>query len=106
MKKILLIEDNKDIRENTAEILKLAQYNVITAKNGKEGVELTLKERPDLIICDIMMPVLDVSSFLESKCRTPCPSSTGIIISQMMRSGFSSRASSTPTLPFSAVLTL
>ena len=59
MKKILLIEDNKDIRENTAEILKLAQYNVITAKNGKEGVELTLKEKPDLIICDIMMPVLD-----------------------------------------------
>ena len=59
MKKILLIEDNKDISENTAEILKLAQYNVITAKNGKEGVELTLKEKPDLIICDIMMPVLD-----------------------------------------------
>jgi len=58
-KKILLIEDNKDIRENTAEILKLAQYNVITAKNGKEGVELCQKEKPDLIICDIMMPVLD-----------------------------------------------
>jgi CRP-like cAMP-binding protein/CheY-like chemotaxis protein len=59
MKKILLIEDNKDVRENTAEILQLAQYNVITAKNGKEGVELTLKEKPDLIICDIMMPILD-----------------------------------------------
>ncbi len=59
MKKILLIEDNKDVRENTAEILKLAQYNVITAKNGKEGVELAQKEKPDLIICDIMMPVLD-----------------------------------------------
>lgn len=59
MKKILLIEDNKDIRENTAEILALAQYNVITAKNGKEGVEMAQKEKPDLIICDIMMPVLD-----------------------------------------------
>lgn len=59
MKKILLIEDNKDVRENTAEILSLAQYNVITAKNGKEGVELAQKEKPDLIICDIMMPVLD-----------------------------------------------
>jgi len=58
-KKILLIEDNKDVRENTAEILSLAQYNVATAKNGKEGVELALKEKPDLIICDIMMPVLD-----------------------------------------------
>ncbi|MBL7911560.1 MAG: response regulator [Bacteroidia bacterium] len=59
MKKILLIEDNKDVRENTAEILGLAQYNVVTAKDGKEGVELAQKEKPDLIICDIMMPVLD-----------------------------------------------
>lgn len=59
MKTILLIEDNNDVRENTAEILSLAQYNVIAARNGKEGVELAIKERPDLIICDIMMPVLD-----------------------------------------------
>jgi CRP-like cAMP-binding protein/CheY-like chemotaxis protein len=59
MKKILLIEDNKDVRENTAEILTLAQYNVLTANNGKEGVEIAQKEKPDLIICDIMMPVLD-----------------------------------------------
>jgi CRP-like cAMP-binding protein/CheY-like chemotaxis protein len=58
-KKILLIEDNKDVRENTAEILVLAQYTVITARDGKEGVELAQKEKPDLIICDIMMPVLD-----------------------------------------------
>jgi CRP-like cAMP-binding protein/CheY-like chemotaxis protein len=59
MKKILLIEDNEFIRENTSEILALAQYHVITAENGKAGVELALKEKPDIIICDIMMPVLD-----------------------------------------------
>jgi CRP/FNR family transcriptional regulator, cyclic AMP receptor protein len=59
MKKILLIEDNDDIRENTAEILELANYNVTTAANGKNGVELALKHQPDLIICDIMMPELD-----------------------------------------------
>ncbi len=59
MKKILLIEDNQDIRENTAEILELANYKVITAENGKEGVNLALQDKPDLIICDIMMPVLD-----------------------------------------------
>lgn len=58
-KKILLIEDNKDMRENTAEILELSKYKVFTAKNGKEGVELAQKNKPDLIICDIMMPVLD-----------------------------------------------
>jgi CRP-like cAMP-binding protein len=58
-KKILLIEDNKDMRENTAEILELSEYKVLTAKNGKEGIELAQKNKPDLIICDIMMPVLD-----------------------------------------------
>lgn len=59
MKKILLIEDNKDMRENTAEILELAHYEVITAENGKDGVEKAMKTNPDLIVCDIMMPVLD-----------------------------------------------
>lgn len=56
---ILLIEDNTEIRENTAEILELANYKVTTAENGKVGVEQALKQKPDLIICDIMMPVLD-----------------------------------------------
>ncbi len=59
MKTILLIEDNKDIRENIAEILELASYRVISAPNGKVGVELAAKEIPDLILCDIMMPELD-----------------------------------------------
>lgn len=59
MKTILLIEDNPDMRENTAEILELADYKVITAANGKEGVALAKQSRPDLIICDIMMPELD-----------------------------------------------
>lgn len=59
MKHLLLIEDNNEIRENTAEILELAGYKIRTAENGKVGVELALQEKPDLIICDIMMPVLD-----------------------------------------------
>ncbi len=59
MKTILLIEDNDDIRNNTAEILELSNYKVITAENGKIGLEKALEYMPDLIICDIMMPVLD-----------------------------------------------
>ena len=59
MKTILLIEDNKDVRENTSEILELANYKVIQAENGKQGVEEAQHHKPDLIICDIMMPVLD-----------------------------------------------
>ena len=59
MKTILLIEDNDIIRENTAEILELAGYAVLTAENGKVGVEKALATKPDLVVCDIMMPVLD-----------------------------------------------
>jgi DNA-binding response OmpR family regulator len=58
-KKILVIEDNSDIRDNTAEILSLAGYKAYTAENGKKGMELAVKEHPDIIICDIMMPELD-----------------------------------------------
>jgi CRP/FNR family transcriptional regulator, polysaccharide utilization system transcription regulator len=59
MKTILLIEDNNEMRENTTEILELDNYKVIAAKNGKEGVELAQKNKIDLIVCDVMMPVLD-----------------------------------------------
>lgn len=57
--RILLIEDNTEIRENIAEILELSNYIVDTAENGKRGVEKAMLQPPDLIICDIMMPVLD-----------------------------------------------
>ncbi len=56
---ILIIDDHDDIRENTAEILSLGGYRTLTAENGKRGVEIALAEKPDLIICDIMMPELD-----------------------------------------------
>jgi DNA-binding response OmpR family regulator len=59
MTKILLIEDHQDVRENTAEILELANYEVITAEDGKKGLELAMRTQPDIIICDIMMPELN-----------------------------------------------
>lgn len=59
MTTILLIEDNADIRENTAEILTMANYKVLTAADGMEGVHKAFEHKPDLIICDITMPVLD-----------------------------------------------
>jgi CRP-like cAMP-binding protein len=59
MKKVLVIEDNDDIRENILEILELAGYTVYNANNGKTGVDLALKHQPDIILCDIMMPEMD-----------------------------------------------
>ncbi len=59
MRSILLIEDNDELRDNTAEILELANYKVTTAANGKLGIQAALQQKPDLIICDVMMPELD-----------------------------------------------
>ncbi|WP_156308628.1 response regulator [Sphingobacterium endophyticum] len=59
-RKILIIEDNSDIRESTAEILELTgEYSVLVAEEGKTGVDMAIKHKPDLILCDIMMPELD-----------------------------------------------
>jgi CheY-like chemotaxis protein len=71
MKKILLIEDNKDVRENTADILSLEKFEVITAENGMVGVEKALTSLPDMIICDIMMPELDGYGVFEQLSANP-----------------------------------
>lgn len=59
MKKILLIEDDKVLRENTAELLKLSNFVVNTASNGRTGLSAIKSKLPDIVVCDIMMPELD-----------------------------------------------
>ena len=59
MEKIALIEDNLEMRENIEEMLELANYEVVTASDGREGLDVIKRELPVLIICDIMMPELD-----------------------------------------------
>jgi CRP-like cAMP-binding protein len=71
MKKILLIEDDSLIRENTAELLELANYKVISAENGKQGIEFAKRDHPDLIISDIIMPELDGLSVLRIVNKNP-----------------------------------
>lgn len=71
MKKILVIEDNKAILENTAEILALSHYQVYVVDNGKEGIETAIANKPDLILCDIMMPGLDGYGVLHMVQRNP-----------------------------------
>lgn len=71
MAKLLLIEDNDEVRENTAEILALAGYDISEAPNGKKGVEVALEKVPDLIICDIMMPEMDGYEVLNILSQNP-----------------------------------
>ena len=59
MKRILVIEDNPDVRDNTAELLELAGFEVGTAEDGMAGVAKAREWHPDMIVCDIMMPKLD-----------------------------------------------
>jgi DNA-binding NarL/FixJ family response regulator len=59
MKKILVIEDEPEMRRNLMTVLRLEQFRALPAENGRIGVELAKKEKPDLILCDVMMPELD-----------------------------------------------
>lgn len=59
MKKILIIEDSEVIRETTAEYLEDEGYEVLRAENGVVGVAKAIKNLPDMILCDIIMPQLD-----------------------------------------------
>ena len=79
MTKILLIEDNDDIRENVVEILELSNFEVYAANNGRQGVELALKHKPDIILCDIMMPEMDGYGVLEALNTHPDSKATPFI---------------------------
>jgi len=59
MKKILVIEDEPEMRRNITSLLRFKEYQTIAAENGRVGVELARREKPDLILCDVMMPELD-----------------------------------------------
>jgi len=57
--KILIIEDEKDIRESIVDKFVIEGFEVIKAKNGKQGLKFALKEHPDLILLDVLMPRMD-----------------------------------------------
>jgi len=59
MEKLLIVEDEQDLREALQSILELAGYEVLTAKNGKDGYDAIMTHLPDLVLCDVNMPELD-----------------------------------------------
>lgn len=58
-KTILVVEDEKSLREAIVDILKIKNFLLLEAKNGKEGVEITLAKHPDLVLLDLIMPEMD-----------------------------------------------
>lgn len=71
MTTILLIEDEPAVRENIQEILELEDFNVLTAENGKIGLQMAIDRQPHLIICDVMMPELDGYGVITSLRQNP-----------------------------------
>ena len=64
-KKILVVEDESPLRNAVSDILSFEGFQVFQAKNGQEGLEIAIKEKPDLILLDLMMPIMDGLSMLE-----------------------------------------
>lgn len=77
--KILIVEDNGPILENTTELLELSNYSVLSARNGKEGLDAALQEAPDLILCDIRMPFIDGFHLLELVRQQPSLNSSHFV---------------------------
>lgn len=108
MKKILVIDNNKDILENTAEILELSNYKVIMASTGKEGVQQAVTNEPDLILCDRKMSGLDGYGVLHMVRKNPGLEQTPFVFltakkqQNEMRKGMSLGADDYILIPFEA----
>src|SRR5213080_2956355 len=66
MRKILVIEDEPEMRRNMTALLRYHNYEPIAAENGRAGVEAARRGKPDLILCDVMMPELDGYGVLQA----------------------------------------
>ncbi len=108
MKTILIIEDQPDMRENIATILSMEDYAVLEAADGRHGLELAQEEKPDLILCDVMMPEMDGHQVLHALRKKPSIAGTPFIFltargeKQDLRQGMNLGADDYLTKPVSA----
>lgn len=79
-KKVAIIEDNEPIRVATKKFLEIEGFEILTACNGKEGLELLSNSTADLILLDLTMPVMDGREFLEAKKKVPQISNIPVIV--------------------------
>jgi DNA-binding NarL/FixJ family response regulator len=71
MKKILIIEDEPEMRRNISALLRYHDYKPIEVENGRKGLEAARREKPDLVLCDVMMPELDGHGVLQALQQEP-----------------------------------
>ena len=78
--KILVVDNEPNIVQTLQDRLEMDEYIVITAVNGKEGLAAALKERPDVIILDVIMPIMDGHEMLEALRRHPEGKDIAVIV--------------------------
>ena len=79
-KKILIVDDDENIRDVLTQSLVAKKYNVLQARNGQEGLEMALKEHPDLILLDMLMPIMDGMTTLKNIRKDPWGEDVPVII--------------------------
>jgi DNA-binding response OmpR family regulator len=79
-KKILVVEDDKDLRDFYSELLKSEGFTVEVAENGEAGLATLMSQKPDIVLLDLMMPVMDGKTMLHKMRETPEFQKTPVII--------------------------
>jgi len=69
--KILIVDDEPDLVQTLRDRLEMNGYDIVTANNGKEGLEKAVQERPNIILLDVIMPVMDGLEMLEALRKHP-----------------------------------
>lgn len=80
MNKVLIVEDEQDIRENIAEIFKLSKFKVFEAENGQIGLDIAVEIKPDIVVSDILMPIMDGFGLLENLKTNPATDHIPVIL--------------------------
>jgi two-component system, sensor histidine kinase and response regulator len=79
MKKILVIEDDESIRRSVGMMLRISGFEAFYAENGSIGLQMATQSMPDVIICDIAMPVMDGYSFIQELRKNPATTKIPVI---------------------------
>ncbi len=78
--KILVVDDEPNIVQTLQDRLEMNEYNVVTACNGKDGLEKAKQEKPDVILLDVIMPIMDGHEMLEVLRKQPGCDSISVIM--------------------------
>ena len=83
-RRVLVVEDDRDMREALVEVLRLEGYEVDAASDGAQGLALSRQRRPDVILLDLMMPVMSGWQFREAQLGDPALAGVPVVVLSAM----------------------